>query len=101
MIFLLTIINTDRKKVLNTNFNVEFRELEKKFQKLVPFLHVESKYFKPNAFLEAFHFETPYSVKKNYLKKVDRFLKHNSDLTSKNIIENTPRLLEVDFTSYF
>ena len=80
--------------------NVQFRELEKQYKKIIPFLHVESKYFKSRAFLEAFHAETSKSGLKVANKKVKKFLAVNSDIAKKVIYCNSSELLEVGFIGY-
>lgn len=81
--------------------NVQFRELEKRYQKVIPFLHVESKYFRPRAFLEAFHCETSKSGLRVANKKLARFLREHSDVARKVIYSNSSALLEVGLSSFF
>ena len=75
---------------------VQFRELEQKYKKIIPFLHIESKYFRPKAFLEAFHSDSSKSALKVASKKISRFLEANSDIKKKTIYSNSTELLEVE-----
>lgn len=79
--------------------NVQFKELEKKYKKIIPFLHIESKFFKAGAFLEAFHSESSKSALKIANKKLGKFIQANSNIQRKMIYFNSAELLEVSLIS--
>jgi hypothetical protein len=80
---------------LNGSSKTDYARIRPELKPLVPFLHIESPYFNPQAFLEAFHRNDPADVRAKNVRKIQQFLKSFSDLRFKFIQSNVSQILEV------
>ena len=77
------------------NKRVEFTKIKDEYRGLVPFLHIESRYFDPKVYLEAFHSNEESKVLRQNRSKIRRYLDHYTNDDKTMLSKNVNQVLDV------